>query len=243
MARPWLDDVAPGDALDLACGTGRWSAELAARGYRVTGVDGSPEMLAPARVAGVEFLPGDLHAVPVGDAPFDLVICALAVSHVPDLSPVFSEFARVLRPGGTLVVSDAHPDRTRRGSIPSSPGPDGEPRRIRGFVHTVGGVAGRGLRRTPRRGVHARRGGPGFLARLAVVAGGAGPRGERRRPPRGTGVAGPALHPVSARSCPIHSRAASRPFGNWSPRSQRHVVTTASTSARQSRSRSGSRPG
>ena len=138
VVRPWLDDLAPRDALDLACGTGRWSAELAARGHRVTGVDGSPEMLALARVAGVEFLAGDLHAVPVGDASFDLVVCALAVSHVPDLSPVFAEFARVLRPGGTLVVSDVHPDRIRRGSIPASPGPEGEARRIEGFVHPVG---------------------------------------------------------------------------------------------------------
>lgn len=51
---------------------------------------------------------------------------------------MFAEFARVLRPGGTLIVSDVHPDQIRRGSIPSTPGPDGEPRRIQGFVHPVG---------------------------------------------------------------------------------------------------------
>jgi SAM-dependent methyltransferase len=37
------------------------------------------------------------------------VVCSLALTHVPDLAPVFAEFARVVRPGGTVIVSDIHP--------------------------------------------------------------------------------------------------------------------------------------
>jgi SAM-dependent methyltransferase len=137
---PFLAAVPAGDALDAACGTGRWSTELAALGHRVTGVDSSPEMLALARrrVPDAQFLEADLHTLPFPDAAFDVVVFALAASHVPDLVPVFTEFARVVRPGGTVLVSDVHPDQIRRGSIPSTPGPDGEPRRILGVEHRVG---------------------------------------------------------------------------------------------------------
>lgn len=71
-----LDLLPVGTVLDAACGTGRWSAHLAARGYRVLGVDSSPEMLdrARARVPDGVFLPGDLHqpavAVAVADVPW-----------------------------------------------------------------------------------------------------------------------------------------------------------------------------
>jgi SAM-dependent methyltransferase len=58
-----LDALAAGNALDAACGTGRYAGYLAARGHQVVGVDSSPEMLdrARARVPQGEFLLGDLH--------------------------------------------------------------------------------------------------------------------------------------------------------------------------------------
>jgi SAM-dependent methyltransferase len=75
----------------------------------VTGIDSSPDMLAIARakVPGAEFREGDLHHLPVPDQHADVVVCALALSHVPDLAPVLAEFTRVLRPGGHLVISDS----------------------------------------------------------------------------------------------------------------------------------------
>src|SRR5215468_10654287 len=98
----FIDALPPGDALDAACGTGRYAEYLAGRGHRVVGVDSSPEMLerARSRVPSGEFRPGDLHRLPLPDGCVDLVVCALAVSHVPALTPVMAEFARVLRPGG-----------------------------------------------------------------------------------------------------------------------------------------------
>jgi len=135
-----LDRLPAGDALDAACGTGRYTALLAARGHRVTGVDGSPDMLARARerVPDASFLRGDLHRLPVADRSADLVTCALALTHVSALGPVFAEFARVLRPGGHLVLCDIHPDMVALGSIPCVRLPDGSPGRMPSARHLVG---------------------------------------------------------------------------------------------------------
>ncbi|RCV52049.1 class I SAM-dependent methyltransferase [Marinitenerispora sediminis] len=135
-----LDALPAGVAVDAACGTGRYSAVLAGRGHRVIGVDGTPEMLARARtrVPGGTFLTGDLHRLPVAGAGADLVVCALALTHVPALGPVLAEFARVLRPGGHLILTDVHPERVLRGSNPSLRTPDGRPGRLPGYHHPIG---------------------------------------------------------------------------------------------------------
>lgn len=106
-----LDGVAPGVALDAACGTGRQSRALAARGHRVIGVDQSPEMLAKARANTPEadFRVGHLERLPLDDDSVDLAICSLAMTHLPDLAPGAAELARVVRPGGRIVVTDLHP--------------------------------------------------------------------------------------------------------------------------------------
>ena len=106
-----LDDAPPGRALDAACGTGRHARHLADRGHAVVGVDGSPEMLERAReqVPAGAFAQGDLHDLPLPSAGFDLAVCSLAFDHVTDLDDPLAELARVLRPGGRLVVSDVHP--------------------------------------------------------------------------------------------------------------------------------------
>jgi SAM-dependent methyltransferase len=135
-----LAPLPAGVALDAACGTGRWAAALAGRGHRVVGVDSSPDMLhrAHKRVPDGDFRLGDLHRLPVGDDEVDLVVCALALTHVPALDPVLAEFARVLRPGGHLVISDMHPETVARGSIPSVRDADGRPGRLVSHQHRVG---------------------------------------------------------------------------------------------------------
>jgi ubiquinone/menaquinone biosynthesis C-methylase UbiE len=135
-----VDALPVGVALDAACGTGRYAEFLAGRGHRVIGVDGSPDMLARARtrVPQGEFLLGDLHRLPVADAEVDLVVCALALTHVPALGPVLAEFARVLRPGGHLVIADIHPERVAQGSVPSVRSADGRPGRLSAHRHLIG---------------------------------------------------------------------------------------------------------
>jgi ubiquinone/menaquinone biosynthesis C-methylase UbiE len=135
-----IDALPPGDALDAACGTGRYAGYLAGRGHRVLGVDSSPEMLdrARARVPSGAFLLGDLRQLPLPDACVDLAVSGLALSHLPTLTPVMAEFARVLRPGGHLVISDAHHEITFRGSVPQALGPNNEPGLVATYRHTTG---------------------------------------------------------------------------------------------------------
>ena len=135
-----IDRVPAGVALDAACGTGRWAGALTARRHRVIGVDSSPDMLerARARVPEGDFRLGDLHQLPVGDGEVDLIVCALALTHLPALDPVLAEFARALRPGGHLVISDIHPEWILRGGIPTLRSPDGRPGRLPAHRHLVG---------------------------------------------------------------------------------------------------------
>jgi ubiquinone/menaquinone biosynthesis C-methylase UbiE len=109
IVREILHDLPVGVALDAACGTGRHTAYLASLGHRVIGVDSSPEMLARARekVPEGEFHEADLYDLPLEDDAVDLVVCAIALSHVPDLERVLGELVRVLRPRGHLVISDS----------------------------------------------------------------------------------------------------------------------------------------
>lgn len=105
-----LDVLPAGRAVDAACGTGRYSAYLAGRGHAVVGVDSSPDMLAVGRerLPHSAFLVGSLDNLPVPDRSAELIVCALALAHLRELGAVMAEFARVLRPGGHLVISDAH---------------------------------------------------------------------------------------------------------------------------------------
>jgi len=118
----------PGVALDAACGTGRFAEFLARRGHRVIGIDSSPDMLALARrrVPEGDFHVGELDRLPLPDDSVDVIVCALALEHVPRLEPVLAEFARVLRAGGDLIISDVHHELITRGSVMSARGPAGE---------------------------------------------------------------------------------------------------------------------
>jgi SAM-dependent methyltransferase len=135
-----LDGLPVGNALDAACGTGRYAAYLAAQGHKIVGVDSSPDMLerARARVPDGEFLLGDLHQLPLPDDTVDIVVSGLALAHVPALGPVMAELARVLRPGGHLVISDAHHELVLRGSVVRALGPAGEPGLVATYRHTAG---------------------------------------------------------------------------------------------------------
>jgi len=110
-----LGDVAGKDVLDAACGTGRYAIRLAQAGARVCGVDASEAMLAVARRKRDELGlvadlgKGELTSLPFADESFDVAVCALTFCHLPDLRPATAELARVLRPGGRLVISDFHP--------------------------------------------------------------------------------------------------------------------------------------
>jgi SAM-dependent methyltransferase len=142
-----LAELPPGIAVDAACGTGRHSGWLAGRGHRVIGVDSSPDMLARARksVPDGDFREGPLEKLPVPDGHADVLVCALALSHVADLGPVFAEFARVLRPGGHLVVSDVAQEWIGLGSVPRVRLDDGQPALIATHRHRASDYLGAAL--------------------------------------------------------------------------------------------------
>jgi ubiquinone/menaquinone biosynthesis C-methylase UbiE len=132
-----FDELAPGDALDAACGTGRHARRLVELGHQVVGVDGSPEMLAKAKadVPGADFREGDLISLPVDAASFDVAVCALALEHVDDLDAAIAELARVVRPGGRIVVSDLHPTAVAVGGAAFFMDAGGGAGVVRGYRH------------------------------------------------------------------------------------------------------------
>jgi ubiquinone/menaquinone biosynthesis C-methylase UbiE len=116
-------DLRPGqEVLDLACGVGTTAGLLAQeRGVKVTGVDlGAVQVeraRARARRLGLDkllrFEVGDAEQLPVGDGRFDAVVCECAFCTFPDKRTAAAEITRVLRPGGTLGITDVwlEPDR------------------------------------------------------------------------------------------------------------------------------------
>jgi len=120
---PILAAAPRGRALDVACGTGRQVARLVALGYDARGIDLTPAMIerARARCPEAELVVGDWDDLPYEDASFDLVTSSLALCHATDVEPPVREMARVVRPGGWLVISDIHPTSTMLGGAAGFP--------------------------------------------------------------------------------------------------------------------------
>ena len=96
-----------GHVLDVATGTGLVAEALLERGFRVTGVDQSPEMLrrAQERFAGrVELVEASAAALPFDDASVDHLTFTYLLRYVDDPAATLRELARVVRPGGTVAM-------------------------------------------------------------------------------------------------------------------------------------------
>jgi demethylmenaquinone methyltransferase/2-methoxy-6-polyprenyl-1,4-benzoquinol methylase len=99
--------VQPGDrVLDACCGTGDLAVAAERKGGIVTGLDFSPRMLERARRKSdtVEWVEGDLLALPFADGSFDAATVGFGVRNVSDLERALGELHRVLRPGGRLAI-------------------------------------------------------------------------------------------------------------------------------------------
>jgi ArsR family transcriptional regulator len=99
---------------DLGCGTGALAAAIAPFVSKVIAVDRSGEMLQTARrrmrdVSHVEVRRGDLEALPIDDGALDVATLVLVLHHLPDPAAALAEAARVLRPGGRLLIVDMLP--------------------------------------------------------------------------------------------------------------------------------------
>ena len=99
--------VQPGDrVLDAACGTGDLAIIAAREGANVTGLDFSEQMLVRARrkAPDLEWLQGDLLALPFADDSFDAATIGFGIRNVADLQRGIAELRRVLKPGGKLAI-------------------------------------------------------------------------------------------------------------------------------------------
>jgi ArsR family transcriptional regulator len=99
---------------DLGCGTGQVAAALAPFVARVVAVDRSGDMLQAARrrlrdLPNVQVRRGELEVLPIGDAELDAATLLLVLHHLPDPAAALAETARVLKPGGRVVIADMLP--------------------------------------------------------------------------------------------------------------------------------------
>jgi SAM-dependent methyltransferase len=119
-----LVELVPGDPqarwIDVACGPGVVSRGIAGKVGSVSGVDLTPAMIAEAEkrareegVGNVSFSVGDATSLELDDATFDGAITRLSLHHIPAPGRIVVERARVVRPGGAVVVSDLAADRDR----------------------------------------------------------------------------------------------------------------------------------
>jgi SAM-dependent methyltransferase len=100
-----------GRTLEIGCGEGRVTRDLATRGHRVVAVDAAADLLALARDADSEstYLRCDAAALPFADASFDLVVFYNSLMDVDDMEGSVREGARVLSQGGHLCACVTHP--------------------------------------------------------------------------------------------------------------------------------------
>ena len=114
------DDV----VLDVACGSGNATIPAAKTGARTTGLDITPELLEAGKKAAaeagveIEWIVGDAQDLPFDDASFDVVISVFGCMFAPDHRRTAEELARVLKPGGRMVVAAWRPEGNFGADVP-----------------------------------------------------------------------------------------------------------------------------
>jgi len=96
--------------LDFGCGTGNFAYAIKKlTSADIYGVEPSDGMMEKALAKGIDVRKGDHLAIPFADGFFDFIYMTDVIHHVPDLNAMFSEFARVLKPGGLVcILTESH---------------------------------------------------------------------------------------------------------------------------------------
>jgi malonyl-CoA O-methyltransferase len=120
--------------LDLACGTGRYGLLARDSGAKtIVGLDNSPAMLRanalPYRALAAT------EAIPLASRSVDVILCGLALGHLPRLELSLTEIARILKPGGCALVSDFHPFMFLSGRRRTFTAPDGKTYAVEHYPH------------------------------------------------------------------------------------------------------------
>jgi ubiquinone/menaquinone biosynthesis C-methylase UbiE len=101
-----------GSYLDVGCGSGNYTQAIFRRGFKVTGLDISEEMLSKARIKNnqIVWITGDAKSMSFESRYFDGAICILATHHIKDIDRAFQEVYRVLK-RGNFVIFTAFPEQ------------------------------------------------------------------------------------------------------------------------------------
>ena len=104
----WFGDVNKSELLDAGCAKGRFSKILAQIGAIMTGIDPTESFIEIARenVSEVKFDIASVTEIPYEDQRFDGIFCIEVLEHVPDTEKAIGEMARVLKPGGKIIIID-----------------------------------------------------------------------------------------------------------------------------------------
>lgn len=115
QALSWLDNSnlsKNSKILDVGCGAGMTAKEVANRGYEILGMDYSHNMVKKAKAicnvntkSDINFLQGDIESLPFKDSVFDVVLCLGVITYLKSEQKALHEMSRVLKPGGTLILS------------------------------------------------------------------------------------------------------------------------------------------
>ncbi len=122
--------------LDVGCGTGSFTELLLDRNSpsAISAIDPSEEQITFAKgkpsASRVDYRQGDAMSLPFGDDEFDVAVMALVIQYIPDRTKAMSEFARVVRQGGTVAAyvwpgrNEGHPLKPLSDAIRSIGGPE-----------------------------------------------------------------------------------------------------------------------
>jgi cytosine/adenosine deaminase-related metal-dependent hydrolase/SAM-dependent methyltransferase len=117
ILEPLLPSLLDKDVVDLGCGTGRWLKALQGAGARsLLGVDFSPEMLghAKSKLAGAANLVcAACASVSLKPNSADVILANFVLSYVEDVAHLLETASRALRPGGSMFITDIHPETAR----------------------------------------------------------------------------------------------------------------------------------
>ena len=110
---PWIARLHPRRAIDVGCGTGRWT-RVCPPSVWMPRPPCSPSRRRKPGLRG-RLAVADATALPIASGSADLVLCALTLGHIRDPGAAMREFARILAPGGTLLLTDFHPAAAAHG--------------------------------------------------------------------------------------------------------------------------------